>query len=75
MAKTKPQRPFIKARRRNACPSCLDRDVRYLGLDGHTNYNGGFGPCEMCGSWADGEVSEVYLTGSEWRRYPWVIVG
>jgi hypothetical protein len=75
MSKAKPTRKFIKARRRNACPCCLDREERYIGIPDRTNYNGGFGPCEMCGSWANGQVSEVVLAGSEWRRYPWIIVG
>ena len=75
MPKTKSPRRFVKERRRNACPACLDREERYQGLPGHVNYNGGFGACEMCGSWADGQVTEVYPVGNEWRRYPWVIVG
>lgn len=75
MAKTKQPRRFVKERRRNACPACLDREVRYQDLPHHTNYNGGFGACEVCGAWADGRVTEVMLAGDEWRRYPWHIIG
>jgi hypothetical protein len=74
MAAKSPRRRFIKERRTIACPACLDREERYLDLPEWTNYNGGFGPCEMCGKWRDGQVHEVFPVGNEWRRYPWVIV-
>lgn len=79
MAKNKPTRKFIKERRRNACPACLDRNA--LTITGHKVpeapvrvYNKSFaGPCEVCEG--KGYVHEVNVVGMEWRRYPWVIVG
>ena len=69
----KPQRKFIKERRRNACPACLDRNALNLVgrplFIGEVNLAGGCGVCE-----GRGYVVEVYPVGNEWRRYPWVIV-
>ncbi len=77
--KDRPVRKFIKERRNNACPACLDREERYEGLPERTNFSRTsrgviFKECEMCGRWDNGTVTEVYPVGNEWRRYPWVIV-
>jgi hypothetical protein len=78
VAREKPKRKFIRERRRNACPACLDRDA--LTITGHKVYEGRlfrlesrekFGPCQICGG--KGYIHEEYPVGNEWRRYPWVI--
>ena len=74
VAREKPKRKFIRERRRNACPACLDRNA--LNLVGQPIALGGSrrtAGCEVCGG--KGWVVEVYPVGNEWRRYPWVIVG
>ena len=78
MGKTKPARKFIKERRRNACPACLDRNaLTIIGMKVpeapvrvYDKRNAG--PCEVCEG--KGYVHEVNPVGNEWRRYPWVIV-
>lgn len=81
MSKAAPKRKFIKERRRNACPACLDRQEQYdrqpLVPDDRKPLRasmGGqyLGPCEICGGRE--YVHEVSVVGMEWRRYPWVIV-
>jgi hypothetical protein len=72
MSKAKPTRKFIKERRRNACPACLDRDA--LTITGQKKFETTkYGDCQICDG--KGYVYEVYPVGNEWRRYPWVIVG
>lgn len=76
-SKSKPARKFIKDKRKNACPACLDREERWVGLPEHENFKRGVDflrPCEMCGSWSNGTVTEHFPVGNEWRRYPWQIV-
>ena len=69
--KAKPTRKFIKERRRNACPACLDREA--LTITGQKIHETKmFGPCQVCDG--RGYIHEVYPVGNEWRRYPWVIV-
>lgn len=68
--KAKPARIFVKERRRNACPACLERGA--LTIVGQKIYEGEkFGPCQVCEG--KGWITEVYPVGNEWRRYPWVI--
>lgn len=77
MSKTKaPPRKFVRAKRRVACPACLDRDA--LTIIGHKTSENYFrlinqlGRCQLCDD--KGYVTEQYPVGNEWRRYPWVIV-
>ena len=76
MGSKKLQRKFLKAKRQNACPSCLDREEKWLDLPQRENFRGGieWGPCEMCGRYSNGRVEEHFPVGNEWRRYPWVII-
>lgn len=69
---TKAPRRFIRERRRNACPACLDRHAlnligRPLFVD-EVSQSAGCGVCD-----GKGYVNEVFPVGNEWRRYPWVI--
>lgn len=71
-SKKPPTRKFIKERRRNACPACLDRDALTItGQKVYESISRRFGPCQVCGG--KGYIYEVYPVGNEWRRYPWVI--
>ena len=68
--KKPPTRKFIRERRRNACPACLDRNA--LTIEGHKVYEGEkYGKCQVCDG--KGFIHEEYPVGNEWRRYPWVI--
>jgi hypothetical protein len=63
----------FKARRRASCPACLDRDaLNPLGRPAFRNGVRLTAGCQVCEG--KGYVIEGEPVGSEWRRYPWVII-